>query len=61
MQNELFTPDFIKDVCEKGLVYSPDELHNYLDEVLHYLKSLGGEAPQDPDDEESEIEENDAQ
>jgi hypothetical protein len=61
MQNELFTPDFIKDVCEKGLVYSPDELHDYLDEVLNYLKSLGGEAPQDPDDEEEESEDDDAQ
>ncbi len=42
MSNALFTPDYIKDVCEKGLVYAEAELDEYLTEVLDYLASLGG-------------------
>lgn len=61
MENELFTPDYIKDVCEKGLIYTKPELDEYLDEVLVYLKSLGGKgfpeyaAEDDEDDEDDDL------
>ncbi len=43
MEHPLFTPDYIKDMCEHSLVLTESELKAYLHEVLNFLRDLNGE------------------
>lgn len=43
MEHPLFTPDYIKDMCEHALVLTERELKSYMGEVLSFLRDLNGE------------------